>query len=81
MLETELKFLSMHREELAKKYPGRFLVIRGEAITGVYESREAAMAGSAEMHGLVNVLIRRAEDVDEQAALPAYTFGLINACL
>ena len=26
MLETELKYLQMHKDELAKQFPGRFLV-------------------------------------------------------
>jgi hypothetical protein len=79
MLETELKYLQMHKDELAKQFPGRFLVIKGEEVTGAYETREAALAGSAEMHGLSNVLIRRAEDSDEIISIPALAFGLIYA--
>jgi hypothetical protein len=81
MLETELKYLQTHREDLAKRYPGRFLVIKGEEVTGVYETREAALTGAVEKHGLTNVLIRRAEDSDELISIPALAFGLINASL
>lgn len=79
MLETEMNYLKTHREDLVKLYPGRYLVIKGEEVTGAYETREAALEGAAEMHGLSNVLIRRAEDSDEIISIPALAFGLIYA--
>jgi hypothetical protein len=79
MLETELKYLKAHKDDLAKQFPGRFLVIKGEEVTGAYETREAALEGAAIMHGLSNVLIRRAEDSDEIISIPALAFGLIHA--
>lgn len=78
MLETELKYLRANKEELAKLYPGRFLVIKGEKVSGAYETRDQALTGAAEKHGLENVLIRRAEDADEEIFIPALAFGLIN---
>jgi hypothetical protein len=81
MLETELKYLQTHKDDLAKLYPGRFLVIKGEEVSGVYETREAALTGAVEKHGLTNVLIRRAEDTDEIVSIPALAFGLIHANL
>jgi hypothetical protein len=79
MLETELKYLQTHKEDLIKLYPGRYLVIKGEEVSGAYETREEAMTAAVEMHGLQNVLIRRAEDADEIVFIPALIFGLINA--
>jgi hypothetical protein len=79
MLEKELEFLSAHREELAKEYPGRFLIIKGEEVAGAYETREAALAAAGEQFGFSNVLIRRAEDADQLISIPALTYGLIDA--
>jgi hypothetical protein len=81
MLETELNYLQTHKEQLAKLYPGRYLVIKGEEVSGAYETREAALTGAVEKHGLTNVLIRRAEDTDEIVSIPALAFGLIHANL
>jgi len=79
MLESELNYLKAHKDELAKLYPGRFLVIKGEEVTGAYETREAAFTGAVERHGLTDVLVRRAEDADELVSIPALTYGLIHA--
>ena len=79
MLETELKYLSEHKDDLNKEYPGRFLVIKGQEVSGAYETREAALTGAIEKHGLTNVLIRRPEDAEETISIPALTYGLIDA--
>ncbi len=81
MLEKELTYLSANRVELGKLYPGKFLVIKGEDVSGAYETREAALSAAAEAFGLTNVLIRRPEDADEEFAIPALAYGLINASL
>lgn len=79
MLDAELKFLHDNRAELIKNYAGKFLVIKGAEVTGVYETRESALAGAAEKHGLADVLIRRPEDAEELVSIPALAFGLIHA--
>ncbi len=81
MLEKELNFFHARKDDLAKTFPGRFLVIKGEEVSGAYETREAALTGAVETHGLTNVLIRRAEDTDEIVSIPALAFGLIHANL
>jgi hypothetical protein len=81
MLEVELKYLQENRDRLAKMYPGRFLVIKGEEVSGAYETREAAFTAAVEKHGLTDVLIRRAEDSDELISVPALAFGLVYADL
>jgi hypothetical protein len=81
MLDTELKFFNDNRAELAKNYAGRFLVIKGSEITGIYETREEALSGAAEKHGLTDVLIRRPEDVEELVSIPSLAFGMIHANL
>jgi hypothetical protein len=79
MLETELKYLGDHRAEFAKLYPGKFLVIKGQELSGAFDTREEALTAAAEKHGLTDVLIRRAEDADELISVPALAFGLIHA--
>lgn len=79
MLEVERKFLKTHRDELLKQYGGKFLVIKGEEITGAYDTMNEALEGTASRHGLDNVLIRRPADADEEVSVPALTLGILIA--
>ena len=38
MLEKEFKYFKDHQEELVKKHEGKYLVIVGEEVVGVYDS-------------------------------------------
>ncbi len=79
MLDIERSFLDSHRDELLKQYGGRFLVIKGEEVTGAFESLSDALQGAATKHGLENVLIRRAAESQIQVTVPALTLGILNA--
>ena len=79
MLEVEREFLTTHRDELLKQYGGKFLVIKGEEITGAYETMNEALQGAASKHGLDSVLIRRPADADQEVSVPALTLGIFSA--
>lgn len=38
MLEKEFKYFKDHQEELVKKHEGKYLVIVGEEVVGVYDA-------------------------------------------
>ena len=38
MLDVEIKYLESQRENLLKQYGGRFLVIKGEEVTGAFDT-------------------------------------------
>lgn len=38
MFDNELKYFIAHQDELVQKYRGQTLVIRGEAVVGVYST-------------------------------------------
>ena len=38
MLEKEFKYYKDHQSELIEKYNGKFIVIRGEQIVGIYDT-------------------------------------------
>ena len=38
MLEKEVKYFKDHQDELVKKHEGKYLVIVGEEVVGVYEA-------------------------------------------
>lgn len=79
MLEVERQFVSSHRDELLKVYGGRFLVVKGEEVSGAYDSLNEALHAAATKHGLDNVLIRRVEDAEQEVSIPALTLGILGA--
>jgi len=79
VLEKELNFLNTHKAELLKQYGGKYLVIKGEQVSGAYDTMGDALQASALMHGLDDVLIRRPEDADLEVSVPALTLGILNA--
>jgi len=78
-LDTELKYLNSHRDELLKRYGGKILVIKGEEVTGAFETIQEALKDSATKHGLGNVLIRRPTEGQIEVSIPALTLGIMNA--
>jgi hypothetical protein len=42
MLEKEFKYYLDHQSELVEKHNGKFLVIKGEEVIGVYDTEDTA---------------------------------------
>jgi hypothetical protein len=79
VLEKELKFLDSHKDELLREYGGKILVIRGEQVTGAFDTIEEALQGAVEKHGLNNVLIKRPFEAQIEFSAPALTLGILSA--
>ena len=79
MLETERQYFERNREELLRKFPGKFVVIKDEQLLGSFDSIEDALAGGAREYGVTSFLVRRTDQVPEDAAIPALTLGLLRA--
>ncbi len=78
-LEIERKYLDSHKDELLKLYGGKILVIRGEQVTGAFDTIEEALQGAVAKHGLCDVLIRRPSEAQIEFCAPALTLGILNA--
>lgn len=72
MLETEITFLDSHREELLQQYGGKFLVIKGQQVTGAFDTVDEALRGTAAEHGLSSVLIGRPIDFQTEVFIPPW---------
>ena len=79
MLEIERNYLDAHRDELLRAYGDKFLVIRGEQVTGAFDTLGEAIKGSVAKHGLESVLIRKPTEAQLEISVPALTLGLLNA--
>ena len=61
MLEKEFKYYLDHQTELVKKYNGKFLVIKGEEVIGVYDAEDTAFFDTEKSHEAGTFLIQYCE--------------------
>lgn len=58
MLDKEFQYYLEHQQELASKYDGKYIVIVGDKVVGVYESNEGAYEESLKSYKLGDFLIQ-----------------------
>jgi hypothetical protein len=79
MLEVERQFFEDNREDLLRKFPGKFVVIKGHHLLAPFDSIEEALGVGAEQHGMTSFLVRRTDQQPEEVSIPALTLGLLSA--
>jgi len=78
-LEQERAFYDAHEAEWAATHPGRFVVVKGSSLLGVYESMEQALAAGAASFGLASFLVRKLGERQVEVNIPALALGLLRA--
>ena len=63
-LETELRFFNQQRAQLLHDAPGKFALVKGESLIGIFESDTAAIRHGYETLGNVPFLVKKVTDVD-----------------
>lgn len=58
MLEQEFAYFIQHQEELIKLYEGKFIVIKGDKVIGVYSTKEEAYETTIKHEKLGTFLIQ-----------------------
>jgi hypothetical protein len=61
MLEREFQYYLDHQDELVKSYSGKFLVIKDDAVIGVFDSEEEAFFVTEKKHEAGTFLIQLCE--------------------
>lgn len=61
MFEQELNYFITNQQRLVKEYPGKVLVIQGDAIIGVYDNALDAYSETKQKHLLGSVMIQPCE--------------------
>ena len=79
VLDRERKFFVAHADEWAKRYPGRFLVVKNEELLGDFATIDEALAAGARKYGLQPFLVRQSDMKEETVSVPALTLGLLSA--
>ena len=79
MLEQERAYYDEHLDEWLTRYPGRFVVVKGDRLVGTYDTVDHAPAEGASRFGLDSFLVRRVQPTQDPISIPAITLGLIGA--
>ena len=58
MLDKEFQYFMEHQQELASKYDGKYIVIVGNSVVGVYATNEEAYEESLKNYKLGEFLIQ-----------------------
>ena len=65
ILEKEFNYYLQHQEELIRKYKDKFIVIKGNAVIGAYESDLEAVEETSKQHELGTFLVQKCEPGSE----------------
>ena len=77
-LQQEKDYLKSHQEKLAKLYPGKYLLIKGETVHGAFETYDQGITEGAKLFGAGPFLVRSVlQPNDEDApSIPALSVGV-----
>ncbi|MGA8477044.1 MAG: hypothetical protein WB696_03715 [Chthoniobacterales bacterium] len=64
-LDREFEYFLSNQEDLVRKHPGKFVVIKDQKVIGVYDSEVAAIEETAKTHEVGTFLVQRAEPGSE----------------
>ncbi|MBI4537409.1 MAG: hypothetical protein HY712_05580 [candidate division NC10 bacterium] len=81
VLETEVKHFESLKTELLRQSPGKFVLIIGPDLLGIFDRPEEAYRVGIQSRGNVPMLIKQVLPEDPAARLPAMTLGLLYAGL
>jgi hypothetical protein len=79
MLDVERQFYATHMEEWSRTNSGRFAVVKGEELAGMFATMDEALSAGATRFGLSPFLVRRVGDQEEKISIPALTLGILRA--
>ncbi len=78
-LQQERKVFLEKQAEWQKTHPGKFVLVKGEALIGVFDSDATAVSEGIRSFGLEPFLVRNVEEKEEAIRIPALMFGLLHA--
>lgn len=64
MLKHEFEYFLEHQEELLKSHNGKFLVIKGQKVIGVYDSELEAVEETSKKEKIGTFLVQKCEPGD-----------------
>ncbi len=78
LLATEKTYLADHQSELVQKHPGKFLLIKGKAVHGAFQTYEQGVIEGTARFGAGPFLVRNVSATSDPEApnIPALSIGL-----
>ena len=80
-LDTELRYFESIKGELLQHHEGKYALVIGTDLVGVFDHSEEAYKAGIEQRGNVPMLIKRFSKDDPVETIPAMTLGLVRANL
>ena len=81
VLEKELKFFAENKAKWAQNHLGKFALVKGDKLAGVFDNAEAAITEGAKQFGAESFLVRQIQLKDEDVYIPALALGLLHAAI
>jgi len=79
MLDQERQYYNEHVSEWLARFPGKFVLVKGQGLIGTFDTMNEALAEGARHFGLDSFLVRRVGATTEEVMIPALTLGLLRA--
>jgi hypothetical protein len=78
-LETELEHFKSIKLDLLQHHKGKFALIVGTELLGVFDDPQSAYAAGVEQRGNVPMLIKLITEEERTESAPAMMLGLLSA--
>jgi len=78
-LEQELKFFAENKTKLTKAHFGKFVLVKGSELIGVFDNAETALTEGAKRFGTESFLVRQLNPEEKDIYIPALALGLLHA--
>jgi len=78
-LAEELVYYTKNKADLLQKHEGKFALIKGRRLLGVFDSQAAAYSEGLKQLGNAPMLIVRVQAREPRVLIPALQVGLIRA--
>lgn len=77
LLTTERAYLKNNLDSLARQYPGRYLLIKGEEVYGAFETHDLGVDAGIKLFGRGPFLVRSVSDPEpDPLVIPALVVGV-----
>ena len=75
-LETELRFFNEERSRLMHDAPGKYALVKGDSLIGIFDSETAAIRHGYETLGNVPFLVKKVTEVDIPLNFTSFHLGV-----
>lgn len=79
MLEVELNLFQAKRSEWSARFPGKFVLVKGDQFVGAFDTYEVALVEGARRFKLEPFLVRPVDQPEREVNIPALALGVLRA--